>query len=307
MGYAFEIARCYLERATARGLSVDEVAGRFSFNFNVYGNLWEQVAKFRAGRSLWAKLMKEKYRAKDPKSMLLRMIAGGGGSGLTIQEPENNIIRGAYYALAGALGGTQTMALCCFDEAYTIPSEKASLLSLRTMQILADEIGLCDTADPLAGSYFIESLTGQMESAIKTSMEEIVSIGGILDAIATGKLQRKLASQAYEYEKKLRSGGIPKVAVNKYCMDEGDAAQKDIQLYEPDRKAIEGQISRLRRLRSDRSSSNATKALDNLKRSCERGDNIMPALTDAARSLATIGEMTSAMKDIYGTFREPAF
>ena len=171
MGYAFCIAKAYTDAALARGLDIDEFAGRLSFNFNIFGNLFEQVAKFRAGRRHWAKIMKERVRrARNRRRCWLRMIAGGGGFGLTIEQPENNIMRGAYYALIAALGGAQTMALCCYDEAYTIPTPKAQRISLRTMQLLIEEIGLADTVDPLGGSYYIETLTNQLEEKIVEAM-----------------------------------------------------------------------------------------------------------------------------------------
>jgi methylmalonyl-CoA mutase N-terminal domain/subunit len=307
MGYAFQIAKCYLENAMARNLQVDEIAGRFSFNFNVYGNLWEQVAKFRAGRRLWAKIIKEGYGAKDPRSMMLRMIAGGGGSGLTIQEPENNIVRGAYYALAAALGGTQTMALCCFDEAYTIPSEKASLLSLRTMQILAEETGLCDTVDPLAGSYFIETLTDEMEKKILETMSEVDSAGGIMRAVSDGVIQRKLAAQAYEQEKKLRAGETPKVGVNRHVEGEQEKKPDLMQVYQVDRKEMDVQIQRLKQIRASRSNESVQRLLAEVSRACERSDNVMSAIVEAVRACATLGEITAAMKAVYGAFKEPPF
>ncbi len=167
---AFEIAKAYIDNVAARGLSPEDFVGRFSFNLNVYGNLWEQVAKFRAARKLWATLLREEYGVKNKKNLFLRGLFGGGGSGLTKEQPENNIIRGAYYALAAALGGAQTTALCSFDEAYTIPTPRAALLSLRTLEILMEEVGLRDTVDPLAGSYFIETLTKQMEEKILEEM-----------------------------------------------------------------------------------------------------------------------------------------
>src|SRR5581483_10946120 len=151
IAWAYCIARAYIQHTLTRGLRVDDFAGRLSFNFNIFGNLWEQICKFRAARRLWARLMRHEFGAQKPETMQMKMIAGGGGAGLTIQEPGNNIVRGAYYALISALGGAQTMALCCYDEAYTIPTPKAQLISLRTMQILADEIGISDTVDPLAG------------------------------------------------------------------------------------------------------------------------------------------------------------
>jgi methylmalonyl-CoA mutase N-terminal domain/subunit len=226
MAYALLIAEAYGRRAIERGLKPDEFLPRFSFNFDVHGNLWEQVAKFRAGRRMWARMAKEKLGASDPRSMMLRMIAGGGGGGLTIQEPENNIVRGAYYALASALSGTQTMALCCYDEAYSIPSEKASLISLRTMQILADEIGLCDTVDPLAGSYCIEALTSEMEKKIAEHMKEVEDAGGVVRCVEQGFIQKKVARQAYEHELALQRGDFVKVAVNKYVTNGADLSRE---------------------------------------------------------------------------------
>jgi len=159
IGYAFEIARAYIDEVQGRGLKAEEFVGRFSFNLNVFGNLWEQVAKFRAARKLWARMLREQYGVADKKNLFLRGLFGGGGSGLTKAQPENNIVRGAFYALAAALSGAQTTALCSYDEAYTIPTPRAALLSLRTLEIIMEEVGLRDTVDPLAGSYFIETLT----------------------------------------------------------------------------------------------------------------------------------------------------
>ena len=160
---AFEIAKAYMDNVIQRGMQAEDAVGRFSFNLNVFGNLWEQIAKFRAARKLWAKMLREDYGVQDKKKLFLRGLFGGGGSGLTKDQPENNIMRGAFYALGAALSGAQTTALCSFDEAYTIPTPRAALLSLRTLEIIMDEVGLRDTVDPLAGSYFIETLTKQME------------------------------------------------------------------------------------------------------------------------------------------------
>ena len=173
---AFEIAKAYINNVAERGMQADDAVGRFSFNLNVFGNLWEQIAKFRAARKLWAKMLREEYGVQDKKKLFLRGLFGGGGSGLTKEQPENNIMRGAFYALGAALSGAQTTALCSFDEAYTIPTPRAALLSLRTLEILMDEVGLRDTVDPLAGSYFIETLTKQMEEKIldaETRQEEL--------------------------------------------------------------------------------------------------------------------------------------
>ncbi|RKY17412.1 MAG: methylmalonyl-CoA mutase, partial [Planctomycetota bacterium] len=171
MAYGLSIARAYVDHVLERGLDIDAFARGLSFNFDIYGNIWEQVAKFRAGRRLWARIMQDEYGAVEPRSMQLRMIAGGGGGGLTIQQPENNIVRGAYYALISALSGTQTMALCSYDEAYTILSEKAARLSLRTMEMLMQKVGLFDTVDPLGRLWLVESMTNEMEQRSVSIME----------------------------------------------------------------------------------------------------------------------------------------
>ena len=232
MGYAFAIAKAYTDAALARGLDIDEFAGRLSFNFNIFGNLFEQVAKFRAGRRLWAKIILDGYGAKKPESGWLRMIAGGGGFGLTIEQPENNIMRGAYYALIAALGGAQTMALCCYDEAYTIPTPKAQRISLRTMQLLIEEIGLADTVDPLGGSYYIESLTNQLEEKIVEAMNWVDAQGGIVKAVADGVIQAKVSEYAFERQKALESGALRKVGVNCYTDSDEEKPQVDLHGYD---------------------------------------------------------------------------
>ncbi|MBI2933579.1 MAG: methylmalonyl-CoA mutase, partial [Planctomycetes bacterium] len=305
MALAFEIARAYLDAALARGLTIDDIAPKITFNFNVHGNLWEQVAKFRAGRRRWATLIRDEYHAREPRSMQLRMIAGGGGGGLTIEEPENNIVRGAYYALAAALGGTQTMALCCYDEAYSIPSEKASLLALRTMQILAEEVGACDTVDPLAGSYYVEWLTARMEERIVAAEREVRSMGGIVRAIEQGTIQRKLAGQAYEHERKLRSGETAKVGVNRHVVAGGAAPSVEVHPY--DAAAAEAKVKALRELRAHRSGDSVKSALGAVRRAAEGEDNLMPPILQAVRARATIGEITQALKDVFGEFQEPRF
>ena len=212
MAYAFCIAKAYADEAKARGLAIDEFAGRLSFNFNIFGNIFEQVCKFRAARGLWAKIMREQYGAKDPGSMWMRMIAGGGGSGLTFEQPENNIVRGAYYALISALSGAQTMALCCFDEAYTIPTEYAQRISLRTMQLLIEEMGLADTVDPLGGSWYVETLTNQMREEMERIMAEVDAEGGIVKLVSEGVIQARVSAQAYKMQRDIESGVFPKVA-----------------------------------------------------------------------------------------------
>src|SRR5205809_4367614 len=236
MAYGLLIAAAYTERLMARGLGIDEFAPRLSFNFTCWGKIFEEVAKFRAGRRLYARMMKERFGARNPKSMMFRSLIGGGGSGFTVQEPENNIVRGAYYALAAALSGAQTMALPTYDEAYTIPSSKAQLLALRTMQICAEESGAADTVDPLAGSYYVEALTGEMETTILAELARVERMGGIVEAVKSGALQAEVARQAYLFERKLASGEIPKVGANCYVRDTPAAADREVELYAFDPK-----------------------------------------------------------------------
>jgi len=302
MAYGFCIAKAYTDLVLERGLDVDEFASRLSFNFNIYGNIFEQVAKFRAGRGLWAKIIKEQYGATNPRSMVLRMIAGGGGSGLTKEQPEVNIVRGAYYALISALSGAQTMALCCFDEAYTIPSEGAQRLSLRTMQVLIEEMGLCDTVDPLAGSYYVETLTNQMRERMEEVMAEVEEQGGIVKMVAEGSIQSKVSAQAYQLLKDIESGEFPKVGINCYQMDEEEPEVEYHPYAEDDARR---QVERLDQLRDERDAGLVESALAQLTADAREGVNVMPAIMAAVKAYATVGEMTHALVDVYGRYNEP--
>ncbi len=303
IGFAIQIANTYIDNVLERGYHIDDFVRRFSFNFNVFGNLWEQVAKFRAGRKLWAKNIKEKYGAKNPKSMFLRGLFGGGGYGLTKKEPENNIVRGAFYALAAALSGAQTIALCSYDEAYTIPTPHSALLSLRTLQIVMEEVGLRDTVDPLAGSYFIETLTKQMEEKIVEEMERIEKMGGMAEAVEQGFVQKLVAQQAYQFEKDLQAGKLKKVGVNLYA-DESKK-EEDVELHEYDPSVIDQQIERLKEVRRERNDKEVTKALKELKKAAEEGKNVMPYLVTAVKTYATVQEMTDVFREVFGEFNEP--
>jgi len=302
MAYAFEIAKTYIEEVLKRGMNIDDFAGRIAFNFDIHGNLWEQVAKFRAGRRLWAKIIKERFGAKNPRSMTLRMIAGGGGGGLTVQQPENNIVRGAYYALISALSGTQTMALCSFDEAYTIPSKKAALISLRTMQILADEMGLRDTVDPLGGSYYIEWLTNEMEKKIVECMSKVEALGGMAKAIREGYIQKEVSYQAYLREKKIQSGETIKIGVNKYVME---GKKTEVELHPFNAKVVDEQKRKLREIKEFRDENEVKASLFDLKKAAQTNENVMPHILRAVRNYATLGEMTRVFKEVFGEFKEP--
>src|SRR5215467_6352940 len=251
MAYGLAIAAAYVELMLARGVAVDDFAPRISFNFTAWGKIFEEVAKFRAGRRLYARMLRERFHATNPKSWMFRSLIGGGGSAFAAQEPENNIVRGAYIALAASLAGAQTMALPTYDEAYTIPSPKAQLIALRTMQICAEESGAADTVDPLAGSYYVEALTGAMEKRIQEELASVERMGGIVEAVKSGAIQAEVARQAYLYEQKIVSGEIPRVAVNCHVGDT-PAADRDVELYAFDPKAHAAQLTKLARTRAQR-------------------------------------------------------
>ncbi len=303
MAYAFCIAKAYADDALARGLDIDEFAGRLSFNFNVFGSIFEQVCKFRAGRGLWAKIVKEHYGAKKPESGWLRMIAGGGGGGLTYEQPEVNIVRGAYYALIAALGGAQTMALCCFDEAYTIPTEYAQRISLRTMQLLIEEMGLADTVDPLGGSWYVESLTNQMRAGMEETMAEVDAQGGIVKLVAEGAIQAKVSAQAYRMQRAIESGEFRKVGVNCYRNEQAD--DLEVQMHPYDEEDTRRQIASLAEARSARDGARVADALARVRGAAESGTNVMPATVEAVKAYATVGEITQQLVGAYGRYREP--
>ena len=304
MAYAFCIAKAYSDGTIKRGLHIDEFASRLSFNFDIYGNFFEQIAKFRGGRKLWAKIIREEYHSENDKSCWMRMIAGGGGGGLTKEQPENNIIRSAYYALVSALSGTQTMALCSYDEAYTIPTEKAAEISLRTMQILIHEMGICDTVDPLGGSYYVEALTNQFEKEIREEMKKVDEWGGIVNAVAKGKIQESVSKQAYERELGRQNGDIPKVGLNIFKREE---EAKSVDFHPYNAAAAELQIAKVKRLRKERNNVLVNTLLNQIKEDAIADKNLMPSIIAAVKSYATVGEIIGLLKDCYGEFDEPIF
>ena len=299
---AILIANAYIDNVLARGYDVDAFVGRFSFNLNVFGNMWEQVAKFRAARKLWARNLKEKYNVKKAQNLFLRGLFGGGGYGLTKAQPENNIMRGAYYALVAALSGAQTTALCSYDEAYTIPTPHSALLSLRTLQLLMDEMGLRDTVDPLAGSYFIETLTMEMEQKVEEEMDKIEKFGGIIKGVSEGYIQRLVARQAFEVEKGLESGELLKVGVNIY--KEGESM--DVDLHEYNWESAEKQIEALRAVKRERSEKDVSRTLKELESATRDGKNVMPYLVACCKAYASVGEMAGVFRQIFGEFNEPS-
>ncbi len=304
MAYAFCIAKAYSDETLKRGIDIDEFASRLSYNFDIYGNFFEQIAKFRGGRRLWSKIMREEYCAKKAESSWMRMIAGGGGAGLTKEQPENNIVRTAYYALISALSGTQTMALCTYDEAFTIPTEKAAEIALRTMQIMIHEMGICDTVDPLGGSYYVETLTNEFEEAIKKEMIKVDAWGGIINAVATGKIQEAVSHQAYEREKNVQDGKVLKVGVN--CFKDEEEA-KTVEFHPYNIEAAQKQIDKLKKIKSEREKDKVKSALDKLKNDAIENNNLMPATIEAVKAYASVGEIISVLKEVYGEYDEPIF
>ncbi len=306
IAYAFEIAKAYIDNVAQRGIKPYEFVGRFSFNLNVYGNLWEQIAKFRAARKLWAKMLKNEYGITEKKKLFLRGLFGGGGSGLTKEQPENNIMRGAYYALGAALSGAQTTALCSFDEAYTIPTPRSALLSLRTLEMLMDEVGLRDTVDPLAGSYFIESITLEMEEKIIEEMKEVQEMGGMVKCISSGLIQRKVSRQAYEFEKGLQSGEYRKVGITPGKTDK-ETKKTDVELHEYNEEWAKKSKDNLNELRRTRNDKEVTASLIALENAAKTDKNVMPYLVECCHAYATVGEMAGVFRQTFGEWNEPEF
>jgi len=230
------------------------------------------------------------------------MIAAGGGGGLTIEQPENNIVRGAYYALISALSGAQTMALCCYDEAYTIPSEYAQRISLRTMQMLTQEMGLCETVDPLAGSYYVETMTNEMRKKMEDTMAEVEAEGGIVKMVSDGSIQAKVSEQAYEMQKDIQSGKFPKVGVNCYQTEE---EEKEVEFHDYNTRDADQQIENLGAVKAERDQAEVDRTLAQVKADAEADRNVMPAIVDAVKAYATVGEITKKLVEVYGYYQEP--
>ncbi len=301
---AFTIADglAYVESALKRGLKIDEFAPRLSFFFDAHNDFFEEIAKFRAGRRLWAKLMRERYGAKDPRSWLMRCHAQTAGVSLTAQQPENNIVRTTIQALAAVLGGTNSLHTNSLDEALALPTEKAALIALRTQQIIAYESGAVNTVDPLGGSYFMEALTDQTEHAAMDYINRIDALGGVLSCIQNGFLQREIAESAYRYQQEVDQHRRTIVGVNDFTLNEGVKVPTLYVDYEGER----AQVARLQRIRRERDQSAVKKALDNLHRAAEGTENTMPAILDAVRAYATLGEIMDVFRATFGGYMEPA-
>jgi len=291
----------YVEAGIEAGLDVDDFAPRLSFFFNSHLDFFEEIAKFRAARRIWARHMKDKYGAKDPRSWMLRFHTQTAGCSLTAQQPENNIVRTAFQAMAAVLGGTQSLHTNSMDETLALPTEKAVEIALRTQQIIAHESGAVNVIDPLGGSYFIEELTNRMESEAEDYFTRIEERGGVLAAIDEGFFQREIADAAYRYQKEIEKGERVVVGVNRFeSPDEGIT----MDLLKIDPEVERKQRKRLERLRSKRSASRVDSTLAALKVGAEGDTNLMPLIIDCARAYCTVGDIIGALKEVFGEYRE---
>jgi len=292
----------YVEAAIRAGLDVDQFAPRLSFFFNAHNNFLEEVAKFRAARRMWAKIMRDRFKAKNPKSWMLRFHAQTAGSTLTAQQPENNIVRTAIQAMAAVLGGTQSLHTNSYDEALALPTEASARIALRTQQVIAFESGAPLTVDPLAGSYYVESLTSEIEKRAVDYLEKIEAMGGMLKAIERGYVQQEIQNAAYEYQRAVDRLKAVVVGVNRFQMQGEDEKAVPIQRIDP---ALEPkQVERLRALRAKRNAETWQAAIRAVEDTAGSGDNLMPRILAAVEANATVGEISDAMRKVYGEYKE---
>jgi methylmalonyl-CoA mutase N-terminal domain/subunit len=299
---AFTLANgmTYVQAALDRGLNIDSFAPRLSFFFNAHSDFLEEVAKFRAARRLWARLMRERFHAKNPRSWMLRFHTQTAGSTLTAQQPENNIVRTAVQAMAAVLGGTQSLHTNGYDEALALPTEEAARIALRTQQTVAMESGVAQTVDPFAGSYFIEAETTRIEREAEDYFQKIDVMGGMLRAIERGFVQQEIQNAAYDYQRRVETGDAVVVGVNRFTRDNEPGVPT--QRHDPDLE--QRQVERLRALRTKRSQSRWQQGVDAVKERARNGNNLMPAIVDAVESNCTVGEIAGALREVFGEYRE---
>lgn len=300
VGFTLANGIAYTEAAIKSGMPLDDFAKRISFFFNAHNDLFEEVAKFRAARRLWAKIMKERFGAKDPRAMMLRFHTQTAGSTLTAQQPDNNVIRVTIQALAAVLGGTQSLHTNSRDEAFSLPTEDSARVALRTQQIIGYESGVTNTIDPLAGSYFVESLTNQIETESEEYINKIDALGGMIAAIETGYVQTEIQNAAYRFEKELEAGNKIVIGVNKFQINEG----KPKGLLKIDKSVQEEQIKFLRKVKSERNNDELIQKLSILKQAAKGSDNLLPFILDSVKSYASIGEICNTLRDVFGEYKE---
>ncbi len=292
----------YVEAAMERGLNVDDFAPRLSFFFDAHIDFFEEIAKFRAARRMWAKIMRERFLAKNPRSWMLRFHTQTAGCSLTAQQPYNNVVRTAYEALAAVLGGTQSLHTNSLDETYAIPTEEAVTIALRTQQILAEETGVVNTIDPLAGSYFVEALTNKIEEEAWEYIRKIDEMGGMVAAIERGYPQAEIAESAYRYQKQIDSGEKVLVGVNKYVTD-----HPPITIWRMKQEIEERQLKRLRQVKESRNNQKVKELLEKIRKASQNGENLMPYIINAVREYATIQEICDVWREVFGRYTDPGY
>jgi methylmalonyl-CoA mutase N-terminal domain/subunit len=302
MAFTLADGFAYVEECIARGMKVDDFAPRFSFFWDVHNDFFEEIAKFRAARRVWARRMRDKYGAQDPRSMMLRTHAQTAGVSLTAQQPYNNVVRVSLQALAAVLGGTQSLHTNSLDETYALPTEEAVTIALRTQQIIGYESGVDRVADPLAGSYYVEYLTDEMEKRALAYIDKIDRMGGMIRAVEEGFPQREIADSAYQHQREVETGDRTIVGVNRFQSGEGS----NIELLKIHDEVAHRQIDRLKALKARRDAKAVSAALARVEAACRSGENVMPALVDAVKQYATLGELSDVFRRVWGAYREAA-
>ena len=304
VAYCLSSAITYIEEVLKRGIQFDDFGPRLAFHLIVGLDFFEEIAKIRAARRLWAKIAKERFNAKNPRSMMLRLFCGSSAREATLREPLNNIVRATIDMLGIVFAGAQSASILSYDEAYTIPTEESALVSLRTQQIIGYETGIAKVVDPLGGSYYLESLTNRLEAEIKKTMDEIDSLGGMLRCIETGKIQMDVSKNAYEIEKKKQSGEVVIVGVNKFVDEKKQ--DEEVVLTKIDPNLTKKQIEKLRKVKSERNNPRVKEALKVLKEQAQGTQNLIPAIHDAVREYATLGEICDTLREVFGEHTESA-
>ena len=302
IAFAFANAIAYIDATLTTGAAIDEFAPRISWIFNTHNHFFEEIAKYRALRRMWAKLLRERYGAKDPRSWPLRTHTQTGGSTLTAQQPLNNVVRAGIQGLAAVLGGVQSMALSCFDEALAIPTDEAQQLALRTQQVIAYETGAADVVDPMGGSWYVEWLTNELERQAWAYLDKIEKMGGAVAAIESGYMQREIQEVSYAYQQRVESGEQVIVGVNQF-RDEQEVPSTAIFRVDPQVAAV--QTARLQRLRQERDSVAVTAALARLRETAQGTENLMPAILAAVKTYATLGEICGVLREVFGEYHAP--
>jgi methylmalonyl-CoA mutase, N-terminal domain len=301
LAFTLSNAIAYVEAAVDAGLEVDEFAPRLSFFFNAHNDLFQEVAKYRAARRMWASIMRDRFGAADERSLKLRFHTQTAGSSLTAQQAENNVVRTTVQALSAVLGGTQSLHTNAFDEALALPTERSARIALRTQQILASEGGLTDTADPLAGSYFVEALTDAVEEEAWDYIRRIDELGGSVKAVEERFMQREIEDSAYRYQREVEMGDRIIVGVNRYATEGAD--DPAMELHTIDETLRDRQAEHLAALRESRDNAAVANALADLKRAAEGTDNLLYPMKEALAELATLGEVSDTLRDVFGTYR----